>query len=448
MNLNINMHVYFHNVIFLFVLSIIVVSFALPHTIINVHDYGAIADDTIDDTRQIQHAIEAGWSSFDLFFPGGMYYLSGPIVIKDMQPGCTIKGAHAVLEMRNGDAPNMIIEKGSSGVTIDGFVFRNTTSNHGTGVQVATQYITIQHCYFQGISTGIRCTRDYKNNSAAMFCLFSQNHFKGNDTGMIFNGGCNANSIELCKFYKTRDCAIAFVALGKGMDSIPSENLITRCFFEGSTNAKAIIDDGGTHNGVQFSRWDNWKDSIIARRSTINQSIGFYTLGNRDVDGNGKYQGGYYSNGVGDYQIAAFSETHLENDVEITSDSAYKEIIQLRDTIMVKSLNKPLFSKITAQVQFRIPDGPAWFKLQASTLQGKVLACTEVQAHSVSDSTFIHTASLTLALPVKTETSGIIVVTIKAKKSGNGGTIIVLGKVQDMFRTQISTIALPDGIMY
>lgn len=208
--------------------------------VINVKDYGAIGDDTTNDTAAIQAAITALPSSGGVvFFPPGTYRITSAIALRSALTLQGAGGSASVIHQTNTTA------HGLSGVDILGFSVKGLrvvgpSSGSGDGlhltrsVNAATNYIELSDAIFRtwggnGISisnpivsafTQVRC----ENNGNHGFYLYGVGGVAGTSVALT---GCYANDNTSAGYYL--DTMVYCSLNGCASESNAADYRLTNC---------------------------------------------------------------------------------------------------------------------------------------------------------------------------------------------------------------------------
>src|SRR5688572_2565532 len=130
---------------------LLVVCMTTPATaaVIDVKTFGAIPNDSADDSLAIQNAIDAAPANSIIYFPQGTYLLAD-IKINN-RSGLTLSGDGSTLTIlkRNGSYPNIFESKGSTDLLVTKLGFdANGISSYGGFVFYDAKRITITKTHF------------------------------------------------------------------------------------------------------------------------------------------------------------------------------------------------------------------------------------------------------------------------------------------------------------
>lgn len=132
---------------FLMVLSVATTTAAA--TVINVQGYGAIPNDSVDDTLAIQRAIDAAPNGSIIYFPRGTYRAAGLRIHNRTDLTLTGDGSTTTVLKRNGAYPKIVESSGSTDIRVTqlGFDANGVTAFGGFNFYDAKR-ITITKTHF------------------------------------------------------------------------------------------------------------------------------------------------------------------------------------------------------------------------------------------------------------------------------------------------------------
>lgn len=243
--------------------------------IVNVRDFGAVGDDTTDDTAAINRAIQQIYKSTvnpteararrTIYFPGGSYLISSTILIPP----------YAKLV---GDGMNSVIIRQSQG---NQSVANVCDSSFQSGASIGSGSAVLP----QGIEiTGIQFLNSNISPSRALFQLDSASNVKIQSCEFKGNGVFYSNCVTIRTSAATTQ-------------KITFDN----CQFVNAGNGIGIVGTGVTSIRVINSNFDNLSNVAI----NLNDSLNFSSIGNYygSVGGFVVSNGNNFNLSVGDYYL-------------------------------------------------------------------------------------------------------------------------------------------------
>jgi hypothetical protein len=125
----------------------------VPERVIDVRDFGAIGNGSVDDAGAITAAIGTMTNNSALYFPPGKYRINGGLPALTNLTNVAVFGDAA--EIYNTWSGNtLVIESTCSGVEVRNLRFTGNASVRGSGIhiRVNADNVAITNCYFQGCS--------------------------------------------------------------------------------------------------------------------------------------------------------------------------------------------------------------------------------------------------------------------------------------------------------
>lgn len=243
--------------------------------LVNVRDFGAVGDDSTDDTAAINRAIQQVYKSTvspteararrTIFFPGGTYLITNPILIPP----------YAKLV---GDGINSVVIRQSQGnrsvANVCDSLFQTGTSI-GTSSAIYPQDIEITGIQF--LNSNVTPSRDFFNLDSASNVRIQSCEFRGNASATTYT-----------------NC----VAIGTST-AITNKITFDSCQFSTAGNGISVIGTGVTSIRVLNSGFDDLANIAV----DLNDSVNFNSIGNYygTVGGFVKSTGNNYNVSLGDH---------------------------------------------------------------------------------------------------------------------------------------------------
>lgn len=232
----------------------------------SVKRYGAVGDDTADDTSAIQSALNACPAGGIVYFPAGTYRITAPVTvprIMGLLGGGAFAGLATSLHQATANTSGVVISAAHAsmhGLTVYGAIGGQTA---GRGID-ASMSVVLTSCYTSGFFDGLYIEADAAGKDA-FYCEVGPNSWFNSATrdGVHMQGITNNATIRGCRISSNGRHGVYFSGGAFGVR-------VEACAIEESGSSNITVDgSGGGYQSTAVVIRDNYISSISSGTGTV-----------------------------------------------------------------------------------------------------------------------------------------------------------------------------------